>query len=240
MSKERSTERDNEDPRKAAISRNPCSICRASGSPVCKGHGGGAGGGSSDDTKQQKEDSQIQSGAMPLSASSLKPQSNSILNLLEKSQLWTQSDELVFQYKNPFALYSMTISMDSNTLTCHGHDDLTPEEQHAMEEVFKAIRQELESLKQEFPETRPLQANINRVGNQMTIAIPNQKRFDAFIQRLVDKNLLNLVDKNLLTIQPGLEQKTDKIHSEVEALKSEQSASSFTAPNPFDLTPKPK
>ena len=72
--------------------------------------------------------------------------------------------------------------------------------------------------------------------NLKTINIPDQKRFDAFIQRLADKNLLNLSDKSLLMIQPSSEQKVTGGRDEVDALQSEQSDS--TALTPFDMTPK--
>lgn len=233
MSKEKVNQRDdNEDPRQKSISNNPCSLCRALGLPVCKGHGGGSGGGGggsdSKGTGQQAEP-QIQSGAMPLA---LKPQNDALFDLLGQSPLWSQVDEFIFQYKNPYALLSMTLDMENNTLICRGRDDLTQEEQYALDMLFKSLEQELNLFKQEFSATRPMQVSMSRVGNQMTINIPDPKCFDAFIQRLVDKNLL--------LIQPGPEQKWTKTIDEVEAPQSGQPASSWTAPTPFALTPKPE
>jgi hypothetical protein len=49
------------DPRAKALENNPCSMCRALGLPVCKGHGGGSGGGgetsgATDDTETKPLD----------------------------------------------------------------------------------------------------------------------------------------------------------------------------------------
>lgn len=84
-----------------------------------------------------------------------------------------------------------------------------------------------------------MQASVSRIGNQMTIQISDPKCFDAFIQRLTDKNLLVMTEKNLLQAQPNSQQKENKV-AKFEALESEQLASSWTAPTPFNMTPKPK
>lgn len=233
----------NEDAGKSNISDNPCGICRASGLPICKGHGGGSGGGGGDsDSKEaEKTGPQVQPGSMLLNVPTPKPESDALFDLLEHSQLWTQTDDFIFQYKNPHALLSMTLNMENNTLSCQGKDDLTKEEQHALDTLFKAMEHEFTIFKKESSTTHPMQANISRIGNQMTINIPDPKYFDAFIQRLVDKNLLVLADKNLLQAQPESKQKVaSPIISEIEAPQSEQPTSSWTAPTPFDMTPKPK
>jgi hypothetical protein len=241
MSKEKTSQRDgNEDPRKKVVNNNPCGICRAMGMPVCKGHGGGSGGGSSDSNgaKQQAE-SQPSSGSIPLNSPMLKPKNDALFNSLGHNPLWIQVDEFIFQYKSPYGLLSMTLNMENNTLTCQGRDDLTQKEQYALDAHFKAIEHELNTFKKEFSKTHPMQASMSRIGNQMTIQISDPKCFDAFIQRLADKNLLVLTNKNLLQAQPDFAQKGIK-SAEIVRLEPEQSASSWTAPTPFNKTPKPK
>lgn len=227
----------NEDPRRKNINNNPCGICRAIGLPVCKGHGGGSGGDSDTSDNKQQTELQVQSGSMPFNSPMLKPKNSSLLDLLEQSPWWTQTDE-IFRYKNSHALLSLTLTLENNTLRCHGHDDLTQEEQHALDTLFKTLEQELNRFKKESPSTNPMQAHMSRIGNQMTINIPNPKYFDAFIQRLADKNLLALTDKNLLLAQPDPELKATMAIGDIES--SEQYAPSWAAPNPFALTPKPK
>ncbi|WP_367608391.1 hypothetical protein [Legionella sp. W05-934-2] len=229
MSKDKSNKPDdNEDPRKKSISNNPCGICRALGMPVCKGHGGGSGGGDNSDSKDKNmTDSQEQS-SMLLSSLIPKPKNSTLFDLLSRSPLWSQIDEFIFQYKNPFALLSMTINMENNTLSLKGRDDLTQEEQQALDALFNSIEHELSVFKQENANTRPIQASMSRTGNEMTLNIPDPKQFDAFIQRLADKNLLVMSDKKLLLAQPGSEQKATK-----DTIESPQD-SSWKAPTPFD------
>ena len=246
MSKDKSKKADNEDPRKATINTNPCGICRAAGMPICKGHGaGGAGGGSeSKETKGENKDSKLSSQSAEFGTPNSSQKKEDIIALLEQSPLWSQSDEFTFKSKNPFALLSMTLNMEKNTLTCKGHDDLTAEEQQDLDTLFKAIEQELDLFKKEFPTARPIEADLHRTGNEMTIQIPDQKCFDAFIKRLVDKNLLNLEDKNLVAladkkspkIESGFQQQTTQRIDELE-IPSEVKR---TKPTPFDYVPKPK
>jgi hypothetical protein len=236
----------NEDLGKSSISHTPCGICRASGLPICKGHGGGSSGGGSGDSDskeatQKQPGSQTSSGSVHLDIPMPKPKNDALFDLLEHSPLWTQTGDFVFEYQNPHALLSMTLNMENNRLCCQGREDLTEEEQHhALDTLFKAVEYELNRFKEESSTTYPIEANISRVGNQMTIDIPDPKYFDAFIQRLVDKNLLVLADKNLLRSHSEAEPMAPMTISEVEAPQSEQSASSGAAPTPFDLTPKPK
>lgn len=233
MSKIKANQPDNnEDPRKRSINSNPCGICRASGALVCKGHGGGSGGSASEASEDKNADSQIESGSRLQNLPRPKPTKDPLVDLLEQSPLWNPSDEFIFHYKNPYALLSVTLNMENNTLTCQGVDHLTKEEQQALDILFKAIGDELNLFKQERHTTDSMQIATNPVRNQMTITIPDMKVFDAFIQRLIDKNIL--------LSQPSLEPKATQTKREIAPPQSSQSTFSWTAPTPFNTTLKPK
>lgn len=217
---------------------NPCGMCRSLGLRVCKGHGAASGGGSPDSEEAgQQAASQTDSGSTPLNSPVLKPKNDALSDLLEHSPLWHQMDEFIFQFKNPNGLLSMTVDMENNTLSCQGKDDLTQEEQQALDMLFEAIEQEFNRFEKEFSTTHSIQASISRVGNQLTVNISDPKCFDAFIQGLANKNLLVLSDKNIVQAQPDSEQKKPQA-PELKAPQSEQTASSWTPPTPFDMTPK--
>lgn len=130
--------------------------------------------------------------------------------------------------------------MENNKLVFKGKDGLTQKEQDALDALFKAMKNELNLLKKESPSKEAMQANLSHEGNQLTINIPNPKYFDAFIKRLVDKNLLVLADNNLIQAQPKLDQRVTKPIGQIEMPTSNQSPSSWTAPTPFSLVPKLK
>ena len=238
MTEDNAIEREDKDSSQGSDKPNPCGICRAAGIPVCKGHGGGAGGGGSDSNGAKKEEAGSQLGAVQLNSSTPKPKNDDLVNSLERCQLWSQVDDFIFKYKNPSSLLSMTINMEKNTLICQGHDHLTKEEKLARDMLFEAIGQELDSFRKENPTILTMNIEKSHSGNQITINIPDQKCFDAFIQRLVDKNLLNLSDENLLKKQPSPEKKSTQVMDDVQS-PPEELASQRTATTPFSIEPKP-
>src|SRR3990167_781924 len=126
---------DNKGQAKSPAEGNPCGICRASGFPVCKGHGGGGGGGgggsdssaSSDDTKS----------ASPVPAPQPKGSAD-IVALLAQNGGWTNQDDLdsTFKFENPEALYTLEMDMELGSLIFSGNKDLSKEQQDTLDEFF--------------------------------------------------------------------------------------------------------
>ncbi|HEN5528819.1 hypothetical protein Lmor_0517 [Legionella moravica] len=233
MSPKNSNTDKNEDPRKQAIESNPCGICRSAGIPNCKGHKGGAGGGeTSDEESEELIDEHLSS---PMTA--FKPSVNFI-----KSEVWRQPDswESVFEFKNPDALITIKLDFEQGILCLSSKERLPKDQQKAVDELFNAIKNEFNQFKKELANQGISVENmqLNHQGNNLTLNINKPKLFDAFIQRLMDKNLL-------IAQAPTLQNdKQEKFSATPEksmntTLDAKQDYNS-TAPTPFDMTPKPK
>lgn len=214
--------RPDQDQRKSALDNNPCGICRALGSPTCKGHGGGAGGGGSGDSEAQEKsiDKALNANPAALELS------------LTKNGLWRKTDEdFAYEFNNPVALMSLTLDMGRCSIQFSGKKDLSTEQQKALDEFYQQIKDEFNEFKSELA-TKGIdvqQMLMERDGNNLTIKIPNPKHYDAFVQRLMDKNLL------ITQVEP---QDTKRMN--VQDRPAEQEHKS-TAPSPFDMSgPKPQ
>lgn len=219
------------DARTLAIDSNPCGICRAMGSPSCKGHGSTGGGLSGS------------SGSGGSSSASNLPVKEPLGNLkiialsLAKNPAWTQSDnaELTFEFTHPDALLSIKLEMDRGVLIFSGHKNLTTEQQETLDDFLKHVEMEFNSFKNELTAKGiDIQSmSLTRTGNDLSIKIPSPKYYDTFVQRLIDKNIL-------VTRPPEPSQnKREAVLLESQA-KTEQDPTP-TAPAPFDISgPKPK
>ncbi|RYW88255.1 hypothetical protein D7219_12530 [Legionella pneumophila] len=233
MSPKNSNTDKNEDPRKQAIESNPCGICRSAGIPICKGHKGGAGGGETID--EESED--LSDAYLPSPVQTFKPSINFI-----KSEVWRQRDswESVFEFKYPEALFTIKLDFEQGILCLSSKERLTKDQQKAVDELFNAIKNEFNQFKKELAHQGISVENmqLNQQGNNLTININKPKFFDAFIQRLIDKNLL-------ISQAPTLQNdKQDKFSAAPEksmntTLDAKPDYNS-TPPTPFDMTPKPK
>lgn len=226
------------DERAKAVDRNPCSMCRALGMPTCKGHGGGGGGGgSSSDTADAKSSG---ASATSISFDGLTGTSTSIEDSLSQNPAWTQSNqlELTFLFAHPNALLSIKLDMGQGRLTFSGDKDLTRDQRVVLGGFFKAIELELNDFKKELSkkgiDTDSIK--IAHEGNNLTIKIPTPKYYDAFVQRLINKNLLP-------TLTPELSQEKRRESAADKSLVGQESAeqtSRSTAPNPFDIRKGPQ
>ena len=130
---------------------------------------------------------------------SLKPLEKS----LTESALWSQQDiwESTFELKNPEAFILVKLDMEKGLLAFSSKPHLSGEEQKCVAELFKAIENEFNQFKKELVEQGIAVAamSVSRDKNGLTLRVSSPKHFDAFVQRLMDKNLL--------TIQPVIHQK---------------------------------
>lgn len=223
------------DERARAIENNPCNTCRAFALPICRGHGGGGGGGGGSGA----------AGDGDLSAASniapdfmLSTDEDTIIKALTQGG-WTLAEDtdLVFEFDDPFALLTIKLDMESGLLELKGKDDLSPEEQQILDELFDDIENELALFNKELlaknVQIGPIK--IVREPNSLSIRIPDPQYFDAFIQRLMNKNLLP-------TPAPELQEK-DEISQSIpkESLElTAQEKNAPTAPNPFDISRGPR
>ncbi|CEG57846.1 hypothetical protein [Legionella fallonii] len=210
----------NLDQRKSALNNNPCGICRAMGSPTCKGHGG-SGGGSGGSSDKNESLTNVQ-------ATTNKPISIDLEKSLGKSTLWLKPDDLAFEFNIPDALISVKIDMEQGVILFSGKGDLSPDQNIALQKVFEAIKQEFNEFKKDFS-VAANQMQLNQVGNELKVTISNPKLFDAFVQRLLDKNILTTE----MGPMPSKGQNT--------VFESKQeTGNQYKSPNPSDISgPKP-
>ncbi|TAL59902.1 MAG: hypothetical protein EPN84_10380 [Legionella sp.] len=224
------------DLRARAVANNPCSICRALGIPVCRGHGAGGGGGGGDgDTNSDTIDNKAD-----LNSIMLDPKVTADVNALSKSLIqteeWHQSEDadLVLEFAEPSAYVHIILNMEIGSLVFRASRELSEEEQKALDELFDAIEKELALFKNELINmNEPIQAiKMVREHDSLSIKIPDPKHYDLFIQSLIDKNLL----PNTSTAEFNINQ---SITLDPTELSSDNNKS--RAPTPFDIHgPKPQ
>lgn len=226
----------------ASINNNPCGICRAAGMPVCKGHGGGSmgGGESSANDELQSEDATLKTSSPSPQFQTILSSKRSIDEVLSQSSLWTQLDPLEsnFQYNNPDSLISIELQAENLVLAFRGHDHLTTDQQKERNEFFMAVEKEFKLFKETLSTLGVTckDMTLNSATNQLSITIPSPKYYDAFLERLMSKNLLNTQVSPAPTMQEKKEAQADLMSRQT----SEESTEKSTAPNPFHTTLKPK
>ena len=199
--------------------KNPCGICRAMGSPTCKGHGGSGGGSETKGNEKSANES---------SMSSRKDLELSIT----KSELWVKADEdFTYKFTNPDALMSLTIDMGLGLIRFTGKEDLSVEQQKILDVFYQQIINEFTALKNELSAKGvDVQRMLIETGkDHLTIKIPNLRCYDAFVQRLMNKNLI------ITQVEPrNTKSLTAPDRGDAQEYRS-------TAPTPFDISgPKPK
>lgn len=213
--------------------KNPCGKCRANGLPVCKGHAGGSGGGSGDDDDETSEEKkEASTGPKPM----LKPKT------LEE-RLGAYLDEAtgldsVVILENQNALFTMKLLMDVGSITFSAKKDLSEEEQADVNELLNAIEIELSDFKKELIQKNEDPKLIDKIQtvrdeNNLTLKFPSPKFYDAFVERLIDKNLM------IAKPSPQQEQAQREIKQQLPE-ENLQSYNKPTAPNPFDISGGPK
>lgn len=207
---------------------NPCGVCRSLGLPAkwkCGGHrgvGGGKGGSSGEEKVAAKELSHVDK--LLLNAQSLEES-------LIQSELWMQPhrEDALFEFKNPDSLINIKLDIEGGVLNFSSKKTLSADERKALDEFFDTLEHEFNEFKKELAhEGAPVASmRINRADNNLTMIMPNSQHYIAFVQRLMDKNLL-FIQKPAFN-NPDL--------SKVNSLDSVGYQS--TAPTPFDMVPRP-
>ena len=216
-----------EDERTQALNNNPCAMCRAVGQPVCKGHGGGGGGGSGGDGGASEAFDNVEVSATDASLS--------LGDAFLESALWAGQDEDdVYTYDMAYAVLSITLNMGLGSLIFSKDDDLSKEEQAELELLFDAIEQELKEFKAELAnkgiDTQAIYCS--RSPGSLVIKVPTPTYYDAFIHRLMDKNLL-ITQSSQKKDEPDVVASQDNQEEDIQKKRS-------TAPNPFDISKGPK
>ncbi len=220
---------DKKDPLTKAIENNPCGICRAKRLPrcMCKGGGGGGSSDAEDETYEPNDSSKATTDAQTLQG---------LNDIFSENPFWepVYNADDCYIYNDPLALFSITLDLSAGSLVFTKRDGLSKEELEQLEKFLDVVESELNSFKAELNangiDTQAFQCH--RGNGNLTIKIPNPTYFDAFVQQLIDKNLLSTDsmqkkhDSNVVNSNESDEQQTQVITS--------------TAPTPFDISKGPK
>jgi hypothetical protein len=211
------------DDRTKAIESNPCPTCRLKGFPSCTGHGGG--GGSSGDSKDASD--RLEDASTKTTATAT-PTFRPILleTQLMQSQIWKCKDEFTFTFESQDALFTMEIDMVHNRIIFLGDKNLSREQREDLRLFFDTIMKEFNEFKRELTAQGISVDNITvtREGNTLILSFGSSNRiqYDAFVQRLIDKNLIPMHPR------PAPQEKHEN------HLVEEQGRRSNT-PTPFDI-----
>lgn len=220
-----SANNESKDEASSAVKKNPCGMCRANGSAICKGHGGrgGGGGGGGSSSENQEE-------ALTAASLTLDPKKLELLLVQNPALIKSDQFESTYEFANSNALFSMKLEMESGTIILRGKKDLSKEEQATLDEFYKTIEMELNAFKSELIEKgvkHGLDIKFAREGNDLTLKFPNPGHHDAFVKRLMDKNLFPAAP----TPQPEKAKEARASVARDEVLQPNQS----TAPTPFNI-----
>lgn len=155
-----------------------------------------------------------------------------------ENQDWehTEDTDLIFAFKNPLALFSITLDIESGSLMFQGNQELSKEQQKKIDELFQAIKNELTHFKNELSTKLAVPISLTCNQHTLSIKISEPSYFDLFIQRLTDKNLL---PNKLIFSQEQknyIEQQSTPLNSDL-SIQGNKS----TTPTPFDINgPRPK
>jgi hypothetical protein len=129
------------------------------------------------------------------------------------------------------------LDLKACALTFSGEDDLSEEEQEALDLLFDTIEEELNAFIKEFEaeleadEIDVESIQSHREENTLTIKMPSPKYYDAFVQQLMDKNLLPTPLNQEKTKNNAM---AEKHQVPAQEDQKEQEATS-TASNPFNI-----
>lgn len=155
-----------------AIEKNSCGRCRRMKKPTCSCSGGGGGGGGSDDKAEKQKSAGVLSAGEEeaLNAGNEKISFAQVANLLSVD--YSQSGKLVISSKA----------------------GLSEEEIEKLQSYLIEIKTSFEAFKNNLANqgisVKDFAADLDPKTNTLTITIPGNKHFYAFIQQLADKNLL--------------------------------------------------
>jgi len=180
---------------------NPCSLCRAFGTPPpCKGHGGSGGGGSEDggssDGKSNNK-SEYHYGKIASSVSNIDNAPSAVY--LPKNEV----NSLTMEWREELISSISIIHLDKGLLNIecdnlHGiltiqtKSGLSEENIEVAKQAKQMIKAEFDLFKEELQEKGIAVHHFTTVVKDasLTIKIPHPKYFSEFIKRLTERNLL--------------------------------------------------
>lgn len=180
------------DPIALAIKKNPCGICRAMGSPVCKGHGGSAGGNSHNGETKNKDATYTSSKAAIIPG-------QVAIAVIQKfdiaKAIWVQSQLFSDKTINYEAgLLSIESDRLRGNLTFRVKPELSKADIEISHEFLHAVKTEFGEFKNQLTMQGVITKDFTAVieDNELAIRItpPNPEHYDAFIKHLENKNLL--------------------------------------------------
>ncbi len=194
-----------EDNRKApelqAIDNNPCGICRVLGLPFCRGHGGG-----SDEQEDQNSKKDFES--------------KKINSFFEDNIAWQENatNDFLYQYSNPFSAFSITVDLARGNLLLIGPEFANIDEQKVLETLHQAISKLLQG-------TEINSDKLIKTANSLKIEGISSAKFDSFITKLLEKNLLPT-------------QLPENSHN-ISQHEKQTELNTYKTPRPFDITNGP-
>lgn len=225
----RSKNENKRDERSKALENNPCGICRASGLPICKGHGGGGGGGDSSSDKAKDESSQKDNATTPKYVPT-NIEVKTLSSYLEDSEVWNFKDDFLYTFKNDLAVFSIELDLAKGSIHFQGNELLSANDEKDLNELYDKIEDELKTF---TDEVNAQNISFSREGNNLRINIPDPKLYDQFVTRLLNKNLIP--DNNY---NAALAYKTNQ--SAAQKVDEKGAAVSYKSPNPLDISSGPK
>lgn len=183
--------KEKQDPIKVAIENNACSLCRAMGYPICRGHGGNEGGGGSGGDSSGSKNEGVKHTLDKVTG--ISAPIIDVMNELDKAKSILVS-QLLSDKKIDYAAGLLTVHSDRlrGDLIFKIQPGLSKSEIQTSLEFLKAVKAEFEEFKNELNDRRISTKNFNAVlkDNELAIHIPVPTYYDAFIMRLENKNLL--------------------------------------------------
>lgn len=205
-------------PSEANQNTNPCGMCRAMGSSVCKGHGG-----SSAVNDNPSESEKIPTIANQPNAAELKD----LNSFLEKSPSWEMQDDFLFSFEGfneHSAISAIKLDLGKAQLKLEPKEGLDPESKKDL----NVLSEQIKSKATEFG-AKP--DNIASKNGSLAIKLSSPKQLDALVTDLIQQNLLPADNKGM---QANLDDRdaTSQINPEPD--------SKWNPPNPFDISEGPK
>jgi|GEM_PF-3419863 len=163
------------------IDNNPCGICRANGLAICKGHGGSSDSSDGDPAITDK------------SGASDKTIPKMLHTSFQENPLWLpDAEEFVFEWHNEESIMSIKADIGTGSVIISGIDGVSDSHEKAQAELLTAIENEFNQFIEELAGAGVSVDGMRatHIGNELKIIIPNKTCYDAFMQRLIDKNLL--------------------------------------------------
>ncbi|MGQ3887824.1 hypothetical protein ACQUW5_02185 [Legionella sp. CNM-1927-20] len=236
------TKEKRKDERANALDSNPCSMCRAMGSTVCKGHGGGGGGGGGNKGETSQKDNAPTPEFKPTNL-----EVRALSSYLEQSEVWQTEDDFLYNFNSDFAVFSMALDLGKGLIHVKADESLEDKDEKDLNELYDKIEEELKLFTQEV---KAQNINVSRKGNDLKISIPDQKLYDQFVTKLLNKNLVPNNNYNAdLTYKanPVTNQKVDLAYKANPVTNQkvdvkEAADATYKSPNPFDISkgPRPK